>query len=177
MQDYRININDVQLAKDGDKEMFEKIMNSVKDQLFHIALAIAKNRQDAEDALQETFLKAYMNMHRIKYNEFFYTWVTRILINNARSITKKNKRYLLQENVEAIYKEPLNEEEILIKELLDHLQEKERIVIYLRFYGGFDLGSIARILHAPESTVKSRLYRGLSKLRKELDEKDEKEYR
>ena len=169
MQDYRININDVQLAKDGDKEMFEKIMNSVKDQLFHIALAIAKNRQDAEDALQETFLKAYMNMHRIKYNEFFYTWVTRILINNARSITKKNKRYLLQENVEAIYKEPLNEEEILIKELLDHLQEKERIVIYLRFYGGFDLGSIARSLHSPEST-------GLAKLRKEFDEKDEKEY-
>ena len=68
MQDYRININDVQLAKDGDKEMFEKIMNSVKDQLFHIALAIAKNRQDAEDALQETFLKAYMNMHRIKWS-------------------------------------------------------------------------------------------------------------
>ena len=84
---------------------------------------------------------------------------------------------MLQENVESIYKEPLNEEEILIKELLDHLQEKERIVIYLRFYGGFDLGSIARILHAPESTVKSRLYRGLVKLRKEFDEKDEKEYR
>jgi len=174
MQEFVINLKDVQLAKEGDKEVFENLMNSLKDQLFHIALAILKNRQDAEDALQETFLKAYMNIHKIKQNHFFQTWVTRILINNARTICKKNKPYFSQEKIETIYNTPLNDDELLVRDLLDHLQEKEQIVIYLRFYVGYEIRSIARILRCPESTIKSRLYRGLSRLRRGFDDNEEK---
>ena len=174
MQEFVINLKDVQQAKEGDKEVFENIMNSLKDQLFHIALAILKNRQDAEDALQETYLKAYMNLHKVKQNQFFQTWVTRILINNAKTISKKNTPYFLQEKIETIYNKQLNDEELFVRDLLDHLQEKERIVIYLRFYGGFEIGSIARILRCPESTIKSRLYRGLNRLRRGVDVNEEK---
>jgi len=174
MQELAINLNDVQLAIDGDKEVLENILNTLKNQLFNIALAILKNKQDAEDALQETYLKAFKNIHKIKHKQFFATWVTRVLINNARTIQKKNRRYLLQENISTIYNTPLNENELLIKDLLDRLQEKERMIIYLKFYGGFEISSIAKILRCPESTVKSRLYRGLNRLRKEFDESNEK---
>jgi len=174
MKDFAISQNDVQQAKDGDKEAFENILNSIKDQLFNIALAILKNREDAEDALQETFVKAYMNMHKIKHNEFFCTWVTRILINNARTILKRNKRYLLQEDISTVYSTPLNGNELLVKDMLDNLNEKERTVIYLRFFGGFEISCIAQILRSSESTVKSRLYRGLNRLREGFGENNEK---
>jgi len=161
---------EIQTAQAGDAAAFESIFNAVQEPLFRIALSILKNRPDAKDALQETFINAYTNIQKLKQPQLFKTWITRILINNAKAIIKKNKKYLLQQEIIPIYSEALNEDEILVNELVGKLNEKERIVIQLKFFGGYELHFIAHILKCPESTVKSRLYRGLQNIKKGFDE-------
>ena len=78
--------------KNCSPEAFERLVCTVKTQLYKTGMAILKNDDDTCDAIQETLISAYKNFATLKNEEYFKTWITRILINKSYDIIKKNKK-------------------------------------------------------------------------------------
>ena len=106
--------------------------------------------------------------------EFFRTWMTRIVVNCAIDLVRKSSRVVSLEDAapeaEAVSDEQLRCEDTLdLYDALDILPERDRTCITLRFFEELPFADIARILGEPESTVKTRVYRALRKLRAYLE--------
>ena len=81
----------VQATRNGDTAAFEELIKRYDRKLLHIALNVTRNSEDAEEAVQDTFLKAYRNLNRFEGKAKFATWLTRIAINE--SLTKLRKQH------------------------------------------------------------------------------------
>src|SRR5881392_2822369 len=81
----------VQAAKGGDVSAFEELVKRYDRNVFRIALHITQNREDAEDVVQDAFLKAYQKLDQFQGNSKFYTWVVRIAVNEALMKLRKRK--------------------------------------------------------------------------------------
>jgi len=81
----------VQAAQAGDVAAFEKLLKKYDRNVFRIALHITQNREDAEDVVQDAFLKAYQKLDQFQGNSKFYTWVVRIAVNEALMKLRKRK--------------------------------------------------------------------------------------
>ena len=142
--------------------------------LYLIALSILKNPQNAEDALQEAFLKAYSKMDSLRNPALLSTWITRILMNECYSYYRKNKYNILSidelSDSDVVYFD--NEQWMLFKSI-SMLKKQEQKVVALRFYYGMSLDSIAKTLSKPLSSIKSLLYRSIEKIKKNWSEIDE----
>lgn len=158
-------ILDIELAQQGDKIAYQRLIEINKVYLFNIAIAILNNTEDAADAISETILIAYKNLKSLRQPEFFRTWITRILINESRKILKKQRRIVSIED----YKETdiSLEEDFLgqqiqgidLKTAIEKLDTPLRSVILLYYYNDFSIKEIAQILKIPEGTVKTRMHR------------------
>jgi len=73
----------VSAAQAGDREAFDTLMSSCYQPTLRLAVGIVRNREDAEDVLQEAMVKAYFNLKQFQRNSRFYTWIVRIAINEA----------------------------------------------------------------------------------------------
>src|SRR5260370_35101745 len=73
----------VNRAREGDVQAFEQLVKQYDRQVFRIAQHITQNREDAEDVVQDAFLKAYQNLAKFQENSKFYTWLVRIALNEA----------------------------------------------------------------------------------------------
>jgi RNA polymerase sigma-70 factor, ECF subfamily len=136
--------------------------------LFITALAITKNYHSAEDAVQETFIKIMKKNSQLEDVGFAKTWMTRILMNECKDISKKNRKEILNlEEISETAFADFNDEEIHFFELISTLNNKEKQILTLKYFNGFELSDISLILKLPLSTVKSRLYRALEKMRKD----------
>lgn len=82
---------DVNLAKNGDKEAYIRLMRENKASMYRVAKAMLEREEDIEDAVSETILKAYMNISKLRKSEYFKTWLIRILINECNNLLKKRK--------------------------------------------------------------------------------------
>ena len=82
----------VEKAKNGDKNSFTKLMLMAERELYYIAKSRLKNDDDVYDAIQETTIIAYKNIEKLKENQYFKTWLIRILINETNLIYKRNKK-------------------------------------------------------------------------------------
>lgn len=156
----------VERAQAGDKEAFIDLIEHCKQALYKTAIAMLKNDADAADAIQDTVLKCYENLRGLREPRFFKTWLTRILINQCKKIMKQRR------NVVPLYEHPelecegadTSQGEFL--ELLNQLEEQYRIVLYLHYVEEFSVKEIGVILELNENTVKTRLSRGRTKLKK-----------
>lgn len=159
----------VKKAIKGDDEAFEYIINSCKEKLYRTAFAYVKNEEQALDIVQETVYKAYISIGKLKNPEYFNTWITRILINNALTIIKKNSKVVYLDNDELINSVIANEvnsdEKIYIWQALEELELKHREVIVLKYFDDLTVTEIAGVLGYPVGTVKTYLNKGLKKLR------------
>ena len=99
----------VKKAISGDDEAFEYIINNCKERLYRTAFAYVKNEEQALDVVQETVYKAYVSIEKLKNPEYFNTWITRILINNALTVIKKNSKVVYLDNNELINNIIVNE--------------------------------------------------------------------
>ncbi|MCD7792077.1 MAG: sigma-70 family RNA polymerase sigma factor [Oscillospiraceae bacterium] len=156
-----------------DKNQFTELVLESEVSMYRIAKSILVHECDCEDAMQEAVLKAYENLNSLHEERYFKTWLTRILINEARRIRKSQARLLLLEDsvVESIGVEHnrLNE----CSELYDavmRLKLKIRITVVLHYIEGYSVEETAKILRVPTGTVKSRLHSGRTLLRKELED-------
>lgn len=159
----------VKKAIRGDDEAFEYIINNCKERLYRTAFAYVKNEEQALDIVQETVYKAYVSIEKLKNPEYFNTWITRILINNALTVIKKNSKVVYLDNNELINNIIANEansdEKIYIWQALEQLELKHREVIILKYFDDLTVTEIARVLDCPVGTVKTYLNKGLKKLR------------
>lgn len=166
--------------KSGDKSVFEQIILNHQDRIYNLCLYMLSNRQDAEDAAQDTFLKAYRSLNDFKPNASLYTWLYRIAVNTC--IDYKRKPLL-----ESLFRRSDTGEEMVIehpsdspspekeyeskqirgaiKKALKKLSPKLRAVIVLKEMEGISYEEIADTLDVSIGTVKSRISRARDELK------------
>lgn len=147
---------------------FEEKYRQYKDLLFRIAFTYVKNREDAEDILQEVFYKLYVHSGEFESEEHEKRWVIRITINHCKNHLKLywNKNKVEMEDVEAW---GMTKEEYTVLDEVMLLPKKIKITMYLHYFEGYKCSEIAEILQVKESAVKMRLKKGRELLRLELE--------
>ena len=165
----------VKKAKKGDEEAFIFLMNECKENLYKTAYAYVNDEQLALDIVQETVYKAYISIEKLKNVDYFKTWLTRILINNALDFMKKNNKVVYLDDskfFESIASnENINtEDKICLWDAINSLEDKHREIIILKYFNDMTVTEIARVLDYPVGTVKTYLNKGLIKLRKFVGE-------
>lgn len=154
-------------AQQGNQKAFLELIESDKEKLYKMAVLYVKNENDALDIVQETVMKAYVNIRTVKEERYFSTWLTKILINTALDTLRKNSKIILLED-EMVEKESPGiriEEEMDLLQAIEQLEEKYKTVIILRYYRDLPVRQIADYLDCPEGTVKSNIHRAIQKLK------------
>jgi RNA polymerase sigma-70 factor (ECF subfamily) len=166
-------------AKRGDLVAFEALYEMHKAAIYRTALAITNDRCTAEEILQDTFLRAFKHLQRVREDVSLAPWLYRIAVNLAYDWTVKRKRWLAALNnlVErfvlpniASPEHAAEERELqeLIYEAINRLEFKQRTTLVLFYLQDFSLLEIAEIMECPVGTVKSRLHYARENLRQEL---------
>ena len=149
---------------------------------FRVALGVLRDRTEAEDVAQESLLRAYRNFHRLRDRATFRSWLVRIAWRTAIDHRRAQKRRehheedAAQDSVRETRYVSQNAEEIAasreferrLREELDALPEKLRIVMVMAAVEGYDTGEVAQLLQLPEGTVKSRLRLARKRLAEKL---------
>lgn len=151
------------------KELFEVSIREYTPYMYRLAYGIVQNHEDAEDAVGETVLKAYEKLHTLRRPEAFRAWLMQITANEAKKIYSRNKRRTPVEDLEP-YLPVFRDEHHELWDVVMELDIGYRETILLYFYEQFTIPEIAKVLHIPVGTVKSRLSRGKGLLREKLTE-------
>ena len=147
----------------NSKEQFSQLVMKHKDSLFFTAKSILRNDADAEDAVCSAIMKDFENFGQLREHEYFKSWITRIVINEAYMICRKNKNL---QSVEEMVTEPsYNDYHDEMWEIVNSLDEEFRTVIIMFYYNDIPVKEIAEYLNIAPGTVKSRLNRGRQKLK------------
>ncbi len=163
----------VKKAKNGDEESFSLIINNVKNKAYRVAYKYLKNEEDSMDAVCEGVVIAFKNIHLLKKPEYFETWFTKIVINQCNLQIKNRKKAekiteMLQERISTFKEDNHREELIIIKDKLEKMKPLDRNIIHMKFLLGYKFKDIAERLKIPESTVKTKAYKGIKELQNEI---------
>lgn len=153
-----------ELAIKGDKNVFVELINENKLAVYRVARGILKDDHDIEDAIQNTILKAYENINKLRKHEYFKTWLIRILINECNSIIKKKKKVFFIEEAAIQDKYEDKYEDIDLATAINNLEEDLRVVTVLYYFEDIQQKEIAKILSINENTVRTRILRARKKL-------------
>ena len=152
-----------------NKDTFIDRVLEAESTLYRISKSILIHEQDCEDAVQEAILKAYNKLGTLKKEQYFKTWLVRILINECYSLKRKEYSQVPYEeyfeSAKANDKENYNELYLAIQ----NLPERIRITIVLYYVEGYSVKEIKQILQIPTGTVKSRLAKGRNLLKIKLE--------
>ena len=155
----------VKKAKKGDGEAFVSLVKQYEDVLYRTASRLLNNDEDVADAMQDTIISAYEKLHTLKNDEYFNTWICKILINKCNSLLNKNKNVsVIDENL-LIQNRDDKFQKIELEEALNSLNEVYRLALILYYIVGLNVKEISEFLKEPEGTIKSRLSRAKSILR------------
>ena len=165
----------IKKAKRGDKQAFEEIVMEYIDYFYRIAYVILKNEEDASDAVSNAVLKAYTKIKQLKKEEFFKTWITKILKNECYEIIRKNKKitYIEEYRQENLNYTEENENKIDVKKAINALDDELREIVSLYYVQDESIQNISEILNIPQGTVKSRLSRARNEIAKILNYKED----
>lgn len=166
---YRKKSN-VAKSKNGDKEAFIELINENRLNIYRVAKGILTNEYDIEDAIQNTVIKAFENINTLRNDDYFRTWIIRILINECKNILRKNKRIVSFEDVIVEEKYIDKYENMDLTKAIASLNEDLRIITLLYYFEDMSTVEIAKMLEIPEGTVRSRLSRAREKLRERMKE-------
>lgn len=150
-------------------EVFARYYESVYRDLYRFALYTLKNPHDAEDAVSETVADAYASVGKLRDTEAFKSWIFKILSNKCK---RKLKEYINKtaELPETLSVHDRMEEGVQVREAFSHLAEEERLLISMQVFGGYKSHEIGEIMHMNDNTVRSRISRGLKKMKEMLNE-------
>ncbi|MFR7538262.1 MAG: RNA polymerase sigma factor [Clostridium sp.] len=155
----------VQQAKKGDSHAFARLYEIYYKDLYHFALYYTKDSITAEDAVSSAVLKAFEQLHKLRKNDAFKSWLFQITANECKKLLKQKSIYLN----DASWQEPAAAEDGYltpeIQDELSQLSEPERRVITLSVFGGYTSKEIAGILKKREGSIRSIKSRALAKLR------------
>jgi len=177
----------VAAAKGGDAGAFEELVNRYERKIFRLTMNITRNREDAEDAMQDAFMKAFSHLDRFHEESRFYTWLVRIAANEALMRLRKRRpnQFSLDEPIESEddfvpqqiedwgpspeQRFAQTEMRDILRGVIEELPHDFRIVFLLRDVEGLSTEETAGAVGISEAAVKSRLLRARLKLRKKLD--------
>ena len=160
--------SNIKLAKDGDKEVFESLINEQLTALYRVAKGILRLEEDIEDAIQNTILTAFNKIKYLREDKYFKTWLIRILINECNKIYNYNKRVVM-EVVEDTYTVDISSN-VDLYDAMSKLSEEIRVTTILYYFEDMSYKEISKVLEVSEGTIKSRLFRGREKLYEILKE-------
>jgi RNA polymerase sigma-70 factor, ECF subfamily len=168
-------------ARAGDREAFRTLVDRHSRNVFRLAFRMTGNEEDAEDVVQETFLKAYRSLPRFAGRSEFSTWLHRIAANCAVDLLRRRlprearTRPIEAEALEAAASQPTPERAFLGSELrervsrsLDRLTAMERAAFVLRHFEGRTIAEIGETLGVRRGAARNCVFRAVSKLRREL---------
>lgn len=149
------------------KAEFVQCVRNCERRLYRIAYTMLRNNADCEDAVQEALLKAWNKLNSLREERYFETWLIRILINECRNIwrRRRDRETELTDQIAA----PDDGENLLYPALMG-MKSTYRTAMELHYIEGYKLKEIAHMLSVPETTVKWRLSKGRSELKKQLGE-------
>lgn len=160
----------IEKAKKGDRisqfELYERYYKA----MYNCALRILKNETDAEDCMQEAFLKAFKSLKSFDSNQSFGGWIKRIVINECIDDLKSRKTIDFEKVIEVHYKTNKTNENQLkleihkIKQAMTELPDGYRTILSLLLFEGYDHEEIAQILKIKSSTSRSQFQRAKEKL-------------
>jgi len=154
----------IQKAKRHDRKAFAELMTSNGKSMYKVAKAILKNDEDVADAMQETALACWEKIENLKKDDYFKTWLIRILINKCNVIYRQKMKMIPNDNLPETAAAEDGYANVEWMELLECLEEKHRTVIILYYVEGFKVKEIARMLDVSESTVKGRMVTARKKM-------------
>lgn len=176
-------------ARSGCSSAFGALYERYRSRVYRTALRILRNPQDAEDAVQRSFQRAFTNLARFRGDSTFATWLTRVAINEALMLLRQRSANLrpLESGGDSGYelcllnlmdKGPTPEEALAAKELraavtqaISHLRESLRTVVLLRELQGLTSAETARRLGLSAAAVKARVFHAKRYLRRHLERK------
>ncbi len=167
----------------GNNIAFQKLYDKYSGALMGVCLRFSRDRADAEDMLQEGFIKIYKNRKKFDLESgfSFYTWAKRIMINNAINYTKKNYRYVFSDNELDIvdpesldsqgnrYKSELAVTEAKLLRMIQELPDGYRTIFNLYVFENLTHVEISEYLGVSVNTSKSQLSRARKLLQKKLE--------
>lgn len=154
----------------GDVSAFAYIYDYYKDSLYYFSLKLMQNQADAEEVVQETFIRAYEKIHTLEQPKAFHAWLFSIAFNRSQSIHRKGSKMVglgEETNLEEILKADntqigmVEEKEVFdaVKKELEQIPTKYAQVGMLKYFEGLSINEISEILEIPTGTVKTRLRR------------------
>ena len=176
-------------AKQGDGDAYRILVDRHSRAVFRLAYRMTGNQQDSEDVVQETFLRAYKQLHRYEARSSFSTWLYRIAANYSLDLVRRKKRH-----GEIGFQEQASEEEMgevvhavpsgdpgpdrllfsgavqkQVAETLDGLSQQERTAFVLRHFEGQSIEEISAALGLSNNAAKHSIFRAVQKLRRALE--------
>lgn len=184
----------VNRARNGDQEAFSILVERYASRLFAVCYHLLGNRQDAEDCVQDTFIKVFRSISEYNFRSSFYTWAYRISVNTCLDFRRKNNKNRTLSIDEGLETEsgqmflqipdasPLPdarlesaEQAALIREELAALPKYLCEIIILRDLEGLSYSELSDVLGLSEGTVKSRLSRGRKQLMLNISKREQKQ--
>lgn len=171
----------IEKIRNGDANAFRYIVDKYKSFVFSIALKILKNREEAEESAQDSFMKAFKSIQDFRSESKFSTWLYRITFNN--SIAKTRKKVLTTESIPDTGEirssrevsgafESLSQGERVnfVKKAIEILSEEEALLINLYYWQDNSMAEVAGVTGLDENIVKVKIHRARLKLHKSLAE-------
>ncbi|MTH54090.1 sigma-70 family RNA polymerase sigma factor [Bacillus mangrovi] len=155
----------VKKAKKGDGEAFVSLVKQYEDVLYRTASRLLNNEEDVADAMQDAIISAYEKLHTLKTDEYFNTWIYKILINKCNSLLKKKEKVLTIDDHLLPQRRNDDFQKVELEDALNSLGDKYKLVLTLYYIVGLNCKEISEFLKEPEGTVKSRLSRAKAILR------------
>jgi RNA polymerase sigma-70 factor (ECF subfamily) len=159
----------------GDVAGFEALARAHQDRVYRWALALLGRREDARDATQEVFLRAFTGLQAWRFESRLTTWLFRTTLNVCREARRRSWRERLKQSrflklvVLRSAVPPLSTRALEASSmLLDALPPRQRQVVLLRIYEDLSVAETAAVLGIPEGTVRSNFFKAVARLRREL---------
>lgn len=152
---------------------FIETVDANKTAMFRLAYSIVLNKEDAEDVVSESILKAYSHLYELRNTKKMKAWLFQILVNESKTCLRKRKRIELVDDFSKFENRISETANGTSSDLLEYVYQLEDIykeIIILYYFEQFHIREIAKILNLSEGTVKSRLFRARSELKKFLEE-------
>lgn len=174
-------IDIVQKCKANNRKAQIKLYRQYCESMFRVAMRYVKNTDDAEDMVQESFIKAFQRIEQFSGDVTFGAWLKRIVINQCIDFLKTKKYEFTafeEEHMKVIIDEDENwfvADNVTIDEVrnaMKNLPEKYRYVVMMYLLEGYDHSEIAEVLQLTETTSRTRLMRGKGYLKQLLKEKE-----
>ena len=172
-----IDIEKIEAARQGDKDSFAQVYQTISSDLYKVAYYALGNPHDAEDAVSEAFVEAYKGIGKLRDAASFKPWMMKILsVRCKRKIAEYVKGKVVFD-IEGFMTSLSDEtdisaeisEQVTVMNAMARLNHQERLIVVLSVLQGYTTREIAEILSAPQGTISSKLHRTLAKLRKILE--------